>query len=73
MDKTISFEESMKLLEGIVRELESGNLSLEQSLAKYSEGVKLAKTCRDLLQNAEELIVKMEQESGWVDFRKTED
>lgn len=73
MDKTISFEESMKLLEGIVRELESGNLSLEQSLAKYSEGVKLAKTCRDLLQNAEELIVKMEQDSGWVDFRKTED
>lgn len=73
MDKTISFEESMKLLESIVRELESGNLSLEQSLAKYSEGVKLAKTCRDLLQNAEELIVKMEQESGWVDFRKTED
>jgi exodeoxyribonuclease VII small subunit len=63
----------MKSLEAIVRELESGNLSLEQSLAKYAEGVKLAKACRDLLQNAEELIVKMEQESGWVDFRKTEE
>jgi exodeoxyribonuclease VII small subunit len=73
MDKTVTFEESMKLLEAIVRELESGNLTLEQSLAKYAEGVKLAKTCRDLLQNAEELIVKMEQESGWVDFRKTEE
>lgn len=73
MDKNVSFEESMKLLEQIVRELESGNLSLEQSLTKYAEGVQLAKTCRDLLQNAEDLIVKMEQDNGWVDFRKTEE
>ena len=46
MDKTVTFEESMKLLETIVRDLESGNLTLEQSLAKYAEGVKLAKIGR---------------------------
>lgn len=73
MDKPLSFEESMKLLEQIVRELESGNLTLEQSLSKYADGVKLAKACRDQLQNAEELIVKMEQETGWVDFKRSEE
>ena len=59
------FEESMKRLEEIVRELETANLSLEESMAKFEEGVKLGKICRELLEKAEARIkVLVEDEAG---------
>ncbi len=59
------FEESMKRLEEIVRELEDGELSLEESIAKFEEGVKLGKVCRDLLEKAEaRMKVLVEDEEG---------
>jgi exodeoxyribonuclease VII small subunit len=67
----ITFEEAMKQLEIIVKELENGNLPLERSMTAYAEGVKLAKICHDLLKNAESLIVKMEKDGNWVDLPKT--
>ncbi len=63
----------MKQLEALVKELEQGNLALDQSLAKYTEGVKLAKYCHDLLQNAEAMIVKLEKEGQWIDFPKLDE
>jgi exodeoxyribonuclease VII small subunit len=59
------FEESMKRLEEIVCELETANLSLEESMAKFEEGVKLGKICRELLEKAEARIkVLVEDEAG---------
>lgn len=39
--KDMSFEEAMKELEGLVRDLDSGNIPLEQSVALYERGEKL--------------------------------
>jgi len=63
--KKARFEESMKRLEEIVRELETANLSLEESMSKFEEGVKLGKICRELLEKAEARIkVLVEDEAG---------
>jgi exodeoxyribonuclease VII small subunit len=73
MEMKLTFEEAMKQLEALVKELEQGNLALDLSLSKYTDGVKLAKYCHDLLQNAETMIVKLEQEGKWVDFPKLDE
>lgn len=51
-----SFEESLHELESIVRELESGNLSLADSLEKYEVGIKNLKSCHRILEAAENRI-----------------
>ena len=50
------FEEALKKLEKIVEELESGKLSLDDSLKKYEEGVKLSRFCHKSLQAAQKKI-----------------
>jgi len=52
----IKFEESLKKLQGIVSDLEKGDISLDVSLAKYEEGVKLAGECQKKLEEARERI-----------------
>ena len=49
----LNFEESMKKLEEIANELEKGNLSLDESVNKFEEGMKLSKKCSDFLNSAE--------------------
>lgn len=51
-----SFEDSLKELEKIVAELESGKLGLSDALARYEEGVKHLKGCQQLLETAERKI-----------------
>ena len=41
----VTFENAMKQLENIVHELESGNLSLDDSIKKFEEGIKLSNYC----------------------------
>ncbi len=72
--KKARFEESMKRLEEIVRELESKDLSLEESIAKFEEGVKLGKICRELLEKAETRIkLLVEDEKGTLEEREARD
>jgi exodeoxyribonuclease VII small subunit len=72
--KKARFEESMKRLEEIVRELEGKDLSLEESIAKFEEGVKLGKTCRELLEKAETRIkLLVEDEKGTLEEREARD
>ncbi|MBU4504414.1 MAG: exodeoxyribonuclease VII small subunit [Proteobacteria bacterium] len=52
----ISFEKSLKQLEQIVQELESGNLPLEKAMQKFEEGVKLSKYCSEKLDETEKKI-----------------
>ncbi len=54
--KELTYEESMKELEQVVRELESGELTLEDSISKFENGMKLSKHCTELLENAEKKI-----------------
>ncbi len=50
------FEESLQRLEEIVEAMEKGELSLDQTLQHYEEGMKLAKACAEKLGDAEKRI-----------------
>lgn len=56
MKENISFEEAMNKLEQIAKELENDSLTLEESVSKFEEGMKLSKKCSELLENAEKRI-----------------
>lgn len=55
-DKTLTFEAASARLEEIVKMLEKGNLSLDESLSLYEEGVGLVRFCNGALENAERKI-----------------
>jgi len=59
-----SFEERMGALEAVVRDLEGEGLTLEQSLARYREGVEHLKACRALLDGAEARLLELVGEEG---------
>ncbi|MFP8489919.1 exodeoxyribonuclease VII small subunit [Gracilimonas sp. Q87] len=48
-----SFEEALKKLETIVEELEKEDITLEDSVKLYEEGVKMSRFCTEILENAE--------------------
>jgi len=54
--KELSFEHSLEKLENIVRELEEGQITLDDSLKKFEEGVSLYKVCKKSLGKAEKKI-----------------
>jgi exodeoxyribonuclease VII small subunit len=54
--KPKDFEDALGKLEGIVKELEGGELSLESSLARYEQGVRLARFCNSKLEEAEKRV-----------------
>lgn len=56
MSQEIHFEESIGQLEEIVRQLEKGELTLEDSLRQFEKGIGLARTCQTVLQKAEQKI-----------------
>lgn len=61
----ITFESAMKRLESIVETLGGTNLSLEDSLKMFEEGMELCKFCNKKLDEAEYKVEKlMEKESG---------
>ena len=69
-----SFEESMKKLEKIVDELDTGDHSLEESLQKFEEGLKLGKTCKEILEKAELRVRKLvENDEGGLDEEDVSD
>ena len=51
-----NFEGSMKRLEEIVEQLDSGNLSLDESLKIFEEGIELSNFCSEKLKQAEKRI-----------------
>jgi exodeoxyribonuclease VII small subunit len=54
--KKPNFENSLEELETLVDDLESGDLSLDESIKKFETGVKLYKNCKDQLSKAEKKI-----------------
>lgn len=60
----MNFEEAMKKLEKIVTELESGDFNLDESVLKFEEGIKIAKQCNNMLENAEKKITILLEKDG---------
>ena len=70
----VSFEKALDQLENIVKDMESGNLTLEQSLKKFEEGMKLSKYCTQKLEETEKKISLLTiQSDGSVRERPFED
>lgn len=63
MEQNKKFEELLTELEAIVKELEGGSLSLEDSIEKYKKGMELSNLCKQLLEEAKEVVVKQMEES----------
>jgi exodeoxyribonuclease VII small subunit len=59
-----SFEQSLKQLEQIVYEMESGELPLEQAIRKFEEGIELSKFCAQKLEETERKITLLMQTGG---------
>ena len=59
MSEDINFEDAMKKLEGIANELEKGDLTLDESVKKFEDGMNLSKKCNDFLETAEKKITML--------------
>lgn len=51
-----TFEESITQLEEIVSKLESSNVTLDESLSLFEQGIKLSKSCQKMLDDAEKKV-----------------
>ena len=67
-EKELSFEESIKKLETIVRELEACDVLLDDAINKFNEAVSLAKTCDLKLKNATNSINKILEDGSLKEF-----
>ncbi len=59
-----NFEDKIKLLEEIVKKLESGDVPLDEAIERYTEAMKLAKECSDKLNDVSEKVNKIMLENG---------
>lgn len=57
--KNISFEQSLETLEQLVKKMDSGDLSLEASLASFEQGIQLVRQCQQQLQQAEQKVQQL--------------
>jgi len=60
----INFEKALEELETIVEKLESGDLSLEESLQSFENGIKLTRKCQEQLSKVELQVQKLIEENG---------
>ncbi len=71
--KSYPFEQSLEKLEQLVERMEDGDLSLEDSLKTFEEGIKLTRQCQQALINAEQKVKLLIEENGQIseeDFDK---
>jgi exodeoxyribonuclease VII small subunit len=54
--KAVDFEQQLAALEDLVNTLESGELSLEESLKSFEQGIKVARDCQAALKSAEQKV-----------------
>jgi exodeoxyribonuclease VII small subunit len=62
--KSIDLEKALTELEGIVEELESGELPLEKAMKKFEEGIKLTRNCQAALKEAEQKVEILLKSAG---------
>jgi exodeoxyribonuclease VII small subunit len=66
----LNFESALKELEQIVRELESGEVGLDESLKKFEQGIELYKNCRQTLEGAEKKIKILSDSLKEIDYQE---
>ena len=62
-NETMTFEQASERIEEIVRLLEKGDAPLDKSLALFEEGAGLIKTCGKMLDNAEQVVTRLQKGS----------
>ena len=62
--ETFPFEATLEKLEGIVETMESGDLSLEESLLAFEEGIQLTRACQQALSDAKQQIDVLIEKNG---------
>lgn len=67
------FERSLKALEDIVTSMERGELSLEESLRRFEQGIGLVRACQQALQAAEQRVQQLTEEDGRTELRPLAD
>ena len=55
-EKNINFEDKIQELEKITKELESDEVTLDDSIEKFENGMKISKECKEMLDNVEKRI-----------------
>ncbi len=63
-----SFESAMEQLESLVSRMESGDLSLEESLKAFEQGVQLTRFCQDQLKNAELKVQELNSKREFIEI-----
>ena len=72
--KEMTFETALDNLDGIIKDLENGNIPLEDAISKYTDAMNLVKICQEKLDNATEQVNKIIGTDGEVkDFLMKED
>ena len=61
-DKELNFEQAIDRLEDLVEQIESGEVGLEDALARYEQGQTLIKRCRGILDKAERRIAELTED-----------
>lgn len=71
-EKELNFEESLLELEKIVKDLENGNIPLDDAISKFNEAMILAKSCNEKLDKANESVNKILNKDGNLEDFKVE-
>ena len=61
IENNIKFEDAVKKIEEIVKNLERGDVPLDRALELFEEGTALIKLCGTMLDNAEQIVVKLQK------------
>ncbi|WP_066016008.1 exodeoxyribonuclease VII small subunit [Endozoicomonas atrinae] len=62
--ESFAFEQSLAELETLVQQMESGDMSLEESLKAFEQGIKLTRSCQKALTDAEQKVQKLLEQNG---------
>lgn len=62
--KSIDFEQALDQLEELVEDMENGDLTLEESLKAFEQGIKLTRECQTALSEAEQKVQMLIEENG---------
>ena len=64
--KSYPFEQSLEKLEKLVEQMEEGDLTLEESLKTFEEGIRLTRECQQALSSAEQKVKLLIEENGQI-------
>ncbi len=73
MSSKFDFNEGLSQLEEIIGKMESGDLSLEESLKYFEKGIKLHRQCHSALSSAEQRISLLSEEDNYTEDKPLDD